>query len=94
MHVKLSLSDLAGTWDISENVDEFLRAKLAICKLDIILARVYCCTYHCWKQQTKLLVRKKKNKKKTPYILYNPFLVFGYRITLTFEAWLPLPVTA
>ena len=64
MQVKLSLSDLAGTWDISENVDEFLRAKLAICKLDIILARVYCCTYHCWKQQTKLLVRKKKKQKK------------------------------
>ena len=29
-------------------------------------------------------------KKKTLYILDNPF----YRITLTFEAWLPLPVTA
>ena len=28
-----------------------------------------------------------KKKKKTPYILDNPF----YRITLTFEAWLPLP---
>lgn len=75
MQVKLSLSDLAGTWDISENVDEFLRAKLAIrlqCKLDIILARVYCCTYHCCKQQTKLLV----NKKKTPYIIDNAFLSF------------------
>ena len=79
MQVKLSLSDLAGTWDISENVDEFLRAKLAIrlqCKLDIILARVYCCTYHCCKKQTKLLVRKKKSKKKTPYILDNAFLSF------------------
>ena len=78
MQVKLSLSDLAGTWDISENVDEFLRAKLAIrlqCKLDIIVARVYCCTYHCCKQQTKLLVRKKKQKK-TPYILDNAFLSF------------------
>ena len=72
MQVKLSLSDLAGTWDISENVDEFLRAKLAIrlqCKLDIILARVYCCTYHCCKQQTKLLVRKKTKKKRHTYLI-------------------------
>ena len=38
--------------------------------------------------------KEKTNKKKRHTYSIILFLVFGYRITLTFEAWLPLPVTA
>ena len=71
-----------STWEVSQSVNELLKAKLASRlqrKLDIILARVYIC--HWWTQQTKNL------------ILYF-FFFFSFWITLTFEAWPPLPVTA